>query len=167
MQMSDNDIQISYRAAKEPEKQIKILAELNACPEHKIRSILGLPPVENPDKSGEELAAKIRELHAQNLSDGEIGKIVGLTGSTICWWRKKLGLSANRHGAHKKPAEGKPNANEERRVELPPCAATEEKTAMPAEAGWYESNLERGADLVSAYRLVLCDLIQAGCIKQI
>lgn len=38
---------------------------------------------------------KIRQLHAQGLSDDRIGKITGRTGAAIAYHRKRLGLSAN------------------------------------------------------------------------
>lgn len=38
---------------------------------------------------------RIRELHKQGLNDPEIAKEIGCCTSTVCSWRKKLGLSAN------------------------------------------------------------------------
>ena len=40
MWMSDGEIRVFYRQAKSPEKEIKILAELNACPVNKIKKII-------------------------------------------------------------------------------------------------------------------------------
>lgn len=43
MEMSDADIRLEYRLAKNKDRQIGILADLNCCTKKKIREILGLP----------------------------------------------------------------------------------------------------------------------------
>ncbi|MCR5755529.1 MAG: hypothetical protein K6G30_12060 [Acetatifactor sp.] len=44
MEMSHEEIKRDYITAKNPEKQIKILADLNACSVEEIKNILGIKP---------------------------------------------------------------------------------------------------------------------------
>lgn len=43
MEMSDGEIRMEYRLAKNKDKQIEILADENCCSKKKIREVLGLP----------------------------------------------------------------------------------------------------------------------------
>ena len=55
MQMTDLEIVANYKSAKDPKKQIEILAQLNVCNKETIRKILiknGVPESELPSKRG-------------------------------------------------------------------------------------------------------------------
>jgi hypothetical protein len=47
MWISEYDIRVFYRQAKDREKQIKILADLNACPVDTIKKIIEIEKIGN------------------------------------------------------------------------------------------------------------------------
>lgn len=51
MEMSNEEIKRSFRTAKYPASQIKILAELNGVTQREIREVLGDELKKNPEKS--------------------------------------------------------------------------------------------------------------------
>lgn len=63
------------------------------------------PPAGERKRAGKVDIEKLRALYSQGLDDGQIGKQLGVSGSAILLWRKKLGLSANGKGGRKTPAE--------------------------------------------------------------
>ena len=58
-------------------------------------------PAGDRKRAGQVDVAKLRELHAQGLDDGQIGQQLGVSSSAICLWRKKLGLAAVGKGGQK------------------------------------------------------------------
>ena len=94
---SPAEIVRSYRMAADPKKQIKVLAELNACSVKEIRRVLvgeGVLPREEPKKAArkrfdEETA---RMLYEEGLDDAAIAKETGMTAQTVAKWRSRNGL---------------------------------------------------------------------------
>ena len=63
--MSEYDIRVFYRQAKDREKEIKILAQLNGCPEDTIEKII------EPEKSNKNKRSKSYESHKRNRNQGK------------------------------------------------------------------------------------------------
>ena len=82
MQMTESEIVRSYKNAQTPRKQIKILAELNACDRKEIREILlkngcKLPATGNRYKSTKTSAEKCQPSQPVDVwEDDEVPKIV-------------------------------------------------------------------------------------------
>lgn len=108
--MSDHEILRMYREARFPDREIGILAELNAVSRAEMREKLRQlgavldgpkpkrkPPEKKPEKRAyrrvdEEQA---RRLWEQGLSDNAIAGELGVSGNAIMYWRRRNELSAN------------------------------------------------------------------------
>lgn len=106
MQMSDTEILSSFREAKDPKKQIGVLADLNAVnPDEMQRYLhqLGAPvqlPREKPRKAQNPPKATFNvsralELHAEGLCDLDIAERLGVKVAKFATWRRGQGLPAN------------------------------------------------------------------------
>ena len=97
MIMTEYEIKQAYRLAKYPNRQIKILAQLNACRTKEIRKIVA--DEENISGFGRYVQAteedKMR-LYSMGLSDYGIAEALGTSATTIFNWRKKNNLPNNR-----------------------------------------------------------------------
>ena len=92
----------SYRMAADPKKQIKVLAELNACSVKEIRQVLvgeGVLPRETEVPEEPKKAARkrfdeetARMLYEEGLDDAAIAKATGMTAHTVAKWRSRNGL---------------------------------------------------------------------------
>ena len=99
---STEEIVRSYRMAADPKKQIKVLAELNACSVKEIRQVLvgeGVLPRETEIPEEPKKAAKKRfdeavakMLYEEGLDDAAIAKATGATAHTVAKWRSRNGL---------------------------------------------------------------------------
>ena len=99
---SPAEIVRSYRMAADPKKQIKVLAELNACTVKEIRQVLvgeGVLPRETEIPEEPKKAAKkrfdeetARMLYEEGLDDAAIAKATGMTAHTVAKWRSRNGL---------------------------------------------------------------------------
>lgn len=99
---SAEEIVRSYRMAADPKKQIKVLAELNACSVKEIRQVLvgeGVLPretevPEEPKKAARKRfdEAVARMLYEEGLDDAAIAKETGMTAHTVAKWRSRNGL---------------------------------------------------------------------------
>ena len=99
---SPAEIVRSYRMAADPKKQIKVLAELNACSVKEIRQVLvgeGVLPRETEIPGEPKKAAKkrfdeetARMLYEEGLDDAAIAKATGMTAHTVAKWRSRNGL---------------------------------------------------------------------------
>lgn len=99
---STEEIVRSYRMAADPKKQIKVLAELNACSVKEIRQVLvgeGVLPRETEVPEEPKKAAKKRfdeavakRLYEEGLDDAAIAKATGATAHTVAKWRSRNGL---------------------------------------------------------------------------
>lgn len=99
---SAEEIVRSYRTAADPKKQIKVLAELNACSVKEIRRVLvgeGVLPRETeaakkpknaPPKRFDEAVA--RGLYEEGADDETIARAAGATAHTVAKWRSANGL---------------------------------------------------------------------------
>lgn len=99
---SPAEIVRSYRMAADPKKQIKVLAELNACSVKEIRRVLvgeGVLPRETEVPEEPKKAARkcfdeetARMLYEEGLDDAAIAKATGMTAHTVAKWRSRNGL---------------------------------------------------------------------------
>lgn len=99
---SPAEIVRSYRMAADPKKQIKVLAELNACSVKEIRQVLvgeGVLPRETEVPEEPKKAARkrldeetARMLYEEGLDDAAIAKATGMTAHTVAKWRSRNGL---------------------------------------------------------------------------
>lgn len=99
---SPAEIVRSYRMAADPKKQIKVLAELNACSVKEIRRVLvgeGVLPRETEVPEEPKKAARkrfdeetARMLYEEGLDDAAIAKETGMTAQTVAKWRSRNGL---------------------------------------------------------------------------
>lgn len=112
MQMSDAEILSSYHGAKDPEKQIGVLADLNAVKSDDMRQYLhklGAPvelPKEKPHKVRKPPVpnfdvSRALELHAEGLSDLDIAEQLGVKVTNFAAWRRGQGIPANIHRVKK------------------------------------------------------------------
>lgn len=99
---STEEIVRSYRMAADPKKQIKVLAELNACSVREIRQVLvgeGVLPRETEIPEEPRKAVKkrfdeetARMLYEEGLDDATIAKATGTAAHTVAKWRSRNGL---------------------------------------------------------------------------
>ena len=134
MQMSDTEILSSFREAKDPKKQIGVLADLNAVnPDEMQRYLhqLGAPvqlPRENPRKAQNPPKATFNvsralELHAEGLCDLDIAEQLGVKLTKFAAWRRWQGLPANIHRT-KKPSKKETGAQPEHAQTVPGVSGT-------------------------------------------
>lgn len=99
LQMSESEIVSSYRTARDPRRQIGILAELNAVTPRVIREVLeeagelALKP--RSHGGGRPLgfdAAAARQMFEAGLTDEQIGAKLGAKPRAIVEWRRRQGL---------------------------------------------------------------------------
>lgn len=105
--MSDGEIAVRYRQAKEPQKQIKILAEL--CGVYKADIVAALLregiDVNGPQKAVKRGAVKrvdygkVEELYRRGLTDTAIAKQLDISWHTVSKWRLTNQLAANQKEA--------------------------------------------------------------------
>ena len=103
LQMSAQEIVTSYKTAADPKKQIRILAELNACTVGEIETVLiQLGAMEKSDRKRPHPRAvqvdgdKARELLAQGLTDEETADALGVGLGKFRDWRRGEGIRPNR-----------------------------------------------------------------------
>ena len=103
LQMSAQEIVTSYKTAAEPKKQIRILAELNACTVGEIEEVLiQLGAMEKSDRRKPHPRAvqvdgdKARELLEQGLTDEETAAALGVGLGKFQDWRRGAGIRPNR-----------------------------------------------------------------------
>lgn len=96
--MSNEEIVSNYKQAAYPNKQIGILAELNACSKRQIKSILteaGIIPDTKERKLGEWDKEAAMRLYDEGKIDREIAAEIGVSNATILVWRKANNLPAH------------------------------------------------------------------------
>lgn len=103
LKMSAQEIVTSYKTAADPKKQIRILAELNACTVGEIEAVLiQLGAMEKSDRRKPHPRAvqvdgdKARELLAQGLTDEETADALGVGLGKFRDWRRGEGIRPNR-----------------------------------------------------------------------
>lgn len=163
--MTDGEIVNSYRLARDPRRQIGVLAELNAVPTSVIREILAEAGelVLKPRKTGGGHplgfdAAEARRLFDAGLSDKEMAEKLGTKVRNIQFWRQGQGLLRPR---------GRPFGSEAKKVETPTDENKEEigmkkmqdnAAAEAAEVREEAAQAEDGAVTVQR----LCDLLRGA-----
>ena len=139
MQMSDAEILSSFSGAKDPIKQIGVLADLNCVKPAEMQRYLHEigAPVELPKERKRKIlrhpapsfdVARALQLHAQGLCDLDIAEQLGIRQSTFAAWRRGQGLPANvRRPAKENPAKeapGQPDASPASSTQVPCSALT-------------------------------------------
>lgn len=99
LQMSESEIVSSYRTARDPKRQIGILAELNAVTPREIREVLeeagALMLKPRSHGGGRPLgfdAGLARQMFEAGLTDEQIGAKLGAKPRAIVEWRRRQGL---------------------------------------------------------------------------
>lgn len=123
MVMTNWEVVNYYNSLKSKKNAVKIIAELNAVPDAKIRVILedagvcARKKLKNTRKDSKDWT-KVQELYSKGWLDGEIAEAVGYTRSSVAHWRKRHNLPAN----YKTKAERKMKAKISDPVEIGFCA---------------------------------------------
>ena len=143
MFMSDGDIITSFKQAKDQQKQIQVLADLNSCTKAQMVSKLlelGLVDAGKAPKKGRGAANKGRAkneeadfrrqaLYDEGATDAEMAEILGLSRSAIVSWRRKKGLPQH-YKKNEQPAAAAPEQPE---AAAEPIEETQPETAAPSE----------------------------------
>lgn len=126
LHMTESEIVCSYRTARDPRRQIGILAELNAVTPRVIREVLEeageLEPKSRRHGGGRPLsfdAATARQMFEAGLTDEQIGAKLGAKPRAIVEWRRRQGLMRPKGGSHPPQKE----------IATAPAAAPEQKEA--------------------------------------
>lgn len=126
LQMSESEIVSSYRTARDPKRQIGILAELNAVTTREIRQVLeeagALVLKPRSHGGGRPLsfdAAAARQMFEAGLTDEEMARKLGVPEKRLAEWRRRQGLM--------RPKYSRPRAAAEAEKTTAPAAAPEQK----------------------------------------
>lgn len=126
LQMSESEIVSSYRTARDPKRQIGILAELNAVTPREIREVLeeagALMLKPRGNGGGRPLsfdAAAARRMFEAGLSDEEMARKLGVPEKRLADWRRRQGLM--------RPKYSRPRPAAETQKTTAPAAAPEQK----------------------------------------
>lgn len=126
LQMSESEIVSSYRTARDPKRQIGILAELNAVTPREIREVLeeagALMLKPRGHGGGRPLsfdAAAARRMFEAGLSDEEMARKLGVPEKRLADWRRRQGLM--------RPKYSRPRPAAETPKTTAPAAAPEQK----------------------------------------
>lgn len=105
LQMSESEIVSSYRTARDPKRQIGILAELNAVAPREIREVLeeagALVLKPRSHGGGRPLsfdAAAARQMFEAGLTDEEMARKLGVPEKRLADWRRRQGLMRPKGG---------------------------------------------------------------------
>ena len=110
--MSESEIVSSYRTARDPKRQIGILAELNAVTPREIREVLEeagelmLKP--RSHGGGRPLsfdAAAARQMFEAGLTDEEMARKLGVPEKRLADWRRRQGLMRPKYNRARAAAE--------------------------------------------------------------
>lgn len=141
LQMSAQEIVTSYKTAADPKKQIRILAELNACTVGEIEAVLiQLGAMEKSDRKRPHPRAvqvdgdKARELLAQGLTDEETADALGVGLGKFRDWRRGEGIRTNREKKAWNSAGTEETAPQEQSVDNRDVAAPAAEEAQTGEA---------------------------------
>ena len=141
LQMSAQEIVTSYKTAADPKKQIRILAELNACTVGEIEAVLiQLGAMEKSDRRKPHPRAvqvdgdKARELLEQGLTDEETADALGVGLGKFRDWRRGEGIRPNREKKAWNSAGTEETAPQEQSVDNRDVAAPAAEEAQTGEA---------------------------------
>ena len=126
LQMSESEIVSSYRTARDPKRQIGILAELNAVTPREIREVLeeagALMLKPRSHGGGRPLsfdAAAARQMFEAGLADEEMARKLGVPEKRLADWRRRQGLMRPKYNRGPRGGRG--------RKTTAPAAAPEQK----------------------------------------
>jgi len=113
--LTDNDIsyiRTMYKQAKDPQKQIDILADMYVCTKDEIRQVLGLPIVERTrrqqyTKWTPKLDNLLLELQRDGKTNCEIAELIGTTEGSVCKRALRLRAKAKKPPATREAASDK------------------------------------------------------------
>lgn len=112
LQMSESEIVSSYRTARNPKRQIGILAELNAVTPREIRQVLeeagALVLKPGSHGGGRPLsfdAAAARQMFEAGLTDEEMARKLGVPEKSLAEWRRRQGLMRPKYNRARAAAE--------------------------------------------------------------
>lgn len=112
LQMSESEIVSSYRTARDPKRQIGILAELNAVTPREIREVLeaagALMLKPRSHGGGRPLsfdAAAARQMFEAGLTDEEMARKLGVPEKRLAEWRRRQGLMRPKYSRPRPAAE--------------------------------------------------------------
>ena len=113
LEMSNDELRVSYNTAKNQTAQVQVLAELNAVTPNfmaeKLRSIgcdvPELPPVKQRPLRAKEVLFdenRGRALFADGKSDLEIAEMLGISVNQFALWRRKSGMMRRKGGSEQR-----------------------------------------------------------------
>lgn len=141
--MTDNELRTNWRNAEDHTKQIKILAELNACSTEEItQRLVKLGLLEDKEKNSFDFM-RCAELYAEGKSDLEIAEMLGESVRKVQRWRKSKGFRAN-YPSTRAPAK-KP---------------VQKKSSLPKPKTAPEEAVKTDSDVLIRWRI-------AGCLVEI
>lgn len=147
--MTDNELRTNWRNAEDHTKQIKILAELNACSTEEItQRLVKLGLLEDKEKNSFDFM-RCAELYAEGKSDLEIAEMLGESVRKVQRWRKSKGFRANYPSTRapaKKPVQKK--------------SSSPKPKPAPAAAPQPEEAMKTDSDVLIRWRI-------AGCLVEI
>ena len=115
--MSESEIVSSYRTARDPKRQIGILAELNAVTPREIREVLeeagALMLKPRSHGGGRPLsfdAAAARQMFEAGLTDEEMARKLGVPEKRLAEWRRRQGLMRPKYNRARTAAEAEKTA---------------------------------------------------------
>lgn len=132
--MSESEIVSSYRTARDPKRQIGILAELNAVTPREIREVLeeagALVLKPRSHGGGRPLsfdAAAARQMFEAGLTDEEMARKLGVPEKRLAEWRRRQGLMRPRQKKTTAPAQALEQKEESMAVMTTSTSAPAEK----------------------------------------
>lgn len=142
LQMSESEIVSSYRTARDPKRQIGILAELNAVTPREIREVLeeagALMLKPRSHGGGRPLsfdAAAARQMFEAGLTDEEMARKLGVPEKRLAEWRRRQGLMRPKYNRARAAAEAEKTTAPEQTLEQKEesMAVMTTSTSAPAE----------------------------------
>ena len=129
LQMSESEIVSSYRTARDPKRQIGILAELNAVTPREIRQVLeeagALVLKPRSHGGGRPLsfdAAAARQMFEAGLTDEEMARKLGVPEKRLAEWRRRQGLM--------RPKYSRPPGGGDRKTTAPAAVPEQKEETM-------------------------------------
>jgi len=93
MVMTDMEVIARYSEAKDPAKMVGVLADLNGEPPEMIQEIIRRKALPTNRLALREI--QLRKLYDAGMTDGEIGRCIGISRSSVQLWRSRRDLPTN------------------------------------------------------------------------
>ena len=94
--MNDTEIASHYRQAADKQKDLKILAELNACGITEIKAALAREGITAQDQRAKLDGVAAKKLYDQGSKDSDIAAALNVSQQAISNWRRRNHLPSNR-----------------------------------------------------------------------